>query len=322
MSRKLIFLICFVLIGMYCTSAFSEEYPSRPINLYIGFSAGGSTDLLARAFEGPMASILGQPLVSINKPGGNSTVESALLAQAKPDGFTIGTLNTSALTLIPHQMELPYNPLRDFTPIIQVALHPMGLCVRPDSPWKTLKEFIDYAKNNPDKVTYSTVGAGSPQHIVMEVLAKKEGIRWKHVPYPGGADATTTVIAGHVIATSGAGSIWPVLREGRLRLLVVYGAKRMSAYPNVPTLKESGYDLAMEQGTGFGGPKGIPELISDKLEAAFKKALFDPRVAKVMEGIELPVMYRNRKDFQKYLQDDYKNMEKLMKDLGMYKKGS
>lgn len=281
----------FSLILLVSGPAFSEEkYPSKPINLYIGFSPGGSTDLVARAIEERVATILGQPLVPINKPGGGTTVKAALLARAKHDGYAIGTLTTFAITLIPRQREVPYKPLNDFATIIQVGLHPLGLCVKPDFPWKTLKEFIDYAKNNPDKVSYSTTGAGTHQYIVMEWLAKKEGIKWEHVPYPGGADATTSVLGGHVTATSAAASHVPVVKEGRLRMLAVYEGRRVPEFPDVPTLRECGYDLSLEVGMGFAGPKGIQEPILEKIESAIKQAVNEPEVQKVMKGLEMPVI--------------------------------
>lgn len=313
---------CLLLVFSLPVLGFSEEkYPSKPINLYIGFSPGGSTDLTARAIADQMSIILGQPIVSINKPGGGATVEAALLSQTKPDGYTIGTLNTSAISIVPHLRDMPYNPISGFSYIGEVGLNCIGLCVRPDSPWKTLKEFIDYAKKNPGKVSYSTTGAGQHQHIAMEYLAKREGIEWKHIPYAGGADANTALLGGHVTATSGGTTHISAVKQGLFRMLVVYEGRRMAEFPDVPTLKDCGYDLALEQALGFAGPKGIPEPILDKLEAAMKKALFTPEVAKVMKTLEMPVMYRDRKTYQKYLEDEYWLMEKLLKELGMYKKG-
>ncbi len=323
MCRKTNFaFLAFLLIVIVVRSAFSgEKYPSKPVNLYIGFSPGGSTDLVARVIGEKMGAILGQPLVPINKPGGGTTVEAALLAQAKPDGYTIGTLTTFAITLIPHQRVVPYKPLSDFSPIIQVGLHPMGLCVKPDSPWKTLKEFVAYAKANPGKVSYSTTGAGTHQHIVMEWLAKKEGVQWKHVPYPGGADATTAVLGGHVTATSGAASHVPAVKDGQLRMLAVYEGRRMAEFSEVPTLKECGYDLAVEVGLAFAGPKGLPEPILVKLESGIKQVLHGPEVGNAMKRLEMPIMYRSSKEFQKYLQEEYGQMEKLVNELGLGKKG-
>ncbi len=322
MTRRICLLGFSIFFILVTTSAFAQDkYPTKPVNLYIGFPPGGGVDLMARAVGERMANILGQPFVPINKPGGGTTVEATLLSQAKPDGYTIGTLTTFAITLIPHLQKVPYKPLDDFEPIIEVNLHPLGLCIRPDSPWKTLKEFIDYAKNNPEKVSYSSAGAGSHQHIVMEWIAKKEGIRWKHVPYPGGPEATTAVLGGHVTATSGAATIVPVVREGRLRMLAVYGEKRMAEFPNVPTLRECGYDLAVEVATGFAGPKGIPEFILNRLETTFQKIIFEPEIAAVMKNMEMPVMYRNRRDFKKGLEDEYWQMKKLTRDLGLSKIG-
>jgi tripartite-type tricarboxylate transporter receptor subunit TctC len=323
MNRGIVLIVaCFLFAILVPVTSFSQdEYPSKPINLYIGFSPGGSTDLVNRVIAEQMGAILGQPLVPINKPGGGSTVQAALLAQAKPDGYTIGTLTTPAFALIPHLRDLPYKPLTDFSFIGHTGLQAMGLCVRSDAPWKTLKEFLDYAKNNPEKVSYSSSGAGTPHHIVMEWLAKKVGILWKHIPYPGGNEATAALLGGHVTATTGAATHIPAVKEGRLRMLVVYEGKRYPEFPNIPTLRESGFDLAIEAGAGLAGPKGVPEPILDKLDAALKKAMAAPEVAKVYKGMEMPMAYMSRKDYQKRMMDDYVLFEKLLKELDMYKKG-
>ena len=176
-----------------------EKYPTKPINFLIGYPAGGTTDVCARPLVAAASKILGQPIVVVNKPGGASAVAVATLKTEKPDGYTIGILPSGAV-LSQHMRKVPYDSAKDFTPIMQYAIYLYGLVVRSDSPWKTFKEFIDYAKANPGKIRYSTAGPGTPQHLVMERLALKEKIKWTHIPFEGGAPAISALLGGHVEA--------------------------------------------------------------------------------------------------------------------------
>ena len=199
-----------------------EKYPAKPINFLIGFPAGGTTDVCARPLVTAASKILGQPIVVVNKPGGASAVAVATLKNEKPDGYTIGILGSGAV-LSQHMRKVPYDTAKDYTPIMQYAIYLYGLVVRSDSPWNTFKEFIDYAKNNPGKIRYSTAGPGSPQHLVMERLALKEKIKWTHIPFQGGGPAVTALLGGHVEAClpdhgmEGPRGIRAIETPGRLR---------------------------------------------------------------------------------------------------------
>src|SRR5512135_1565311 len=172
-----------------------EKYPTKPITLLIGYPAGGSVDICARPFTSAAGKILGQPFIILNKPGGGSSVAMAILKNEKPDGYTIGLLISGAV-MGQHLRAVPYDTAKDFTPIMQYGVYLYGLVVRSDSPWKTFKEFIDYAKNNPGKIRYSTGGSGTPQHLVMERLALKEKIKWTHIPFQGNGPAVTALLGG------------------------------------------------------------------------------------------------------------------------------
>ena len=178
-----------------------EKYPARPINFLIGYPAGGTTDICARPLATAAGKILGQPIVIVNKPGGASAVAVATLKTEKPDGYTIGVLPSGAV-LSQHMRKVPYDSAKDFTPIMQYAVYLYGLVVQTESPWKTFKDFIDYAKANPGKIRYSTAGPGTPQHLVMERLALKEKIKWTHIPFEGGGPAIAALMGGHVEASS------------------------------------------------------------------------------------------------------------------------
>jgi tripartite-type tricarboxylate transporter receptor subunit TctC len=308
------FLICAIPIP---GPAFAQDkYPVKPINFLIGFPAGGTTDVCARPLVNAASKTLGQPIVVVNKPGGASAVAVATLKNEKPDGYTIGILGSGAV-LSQHMRKVPYDTAKDFTPIMQYAVYLYGLVVQTDSPWKTFKEFIEYARNNPGKIRYSTAGPGSPQHLVMERLALKEKIKWTHIPFPGGGPAVTALLGGHVEAASQTTEWKAHVESGRLRLLAVYGEKRMIDFPNVPTLLELGYDISAASLISIAGPKGISPQIVEILHGAFKKAMEDPDFIKASRQLDQPQIYRSPEDLGKHLVKMNEEVGALVRSLGL-----
>ena len=293
-----------------------EKYPVKPINFLIGFPAGGTTDVCARPLVNAASKILGQPIVVMNKPGGASAVAVATLKNEKPDGYTIGILGSGAV-LSQHMRKVPYDTATDFTPILQYAVYLYGLVVQSESPWKTIGEFIEYARNNPGKVRYSTAGPGSPQHLVMERLALKEKVKWTHIPFPGGGPAVTALLGGHVEAASQTTEWKAHVESGRLRLLAVYGEKRMIDFPNVPTLLELGYGISAASLISIAGPKGISPQIVEILHGAFKKAMEDPDFIKVSRQLDQPTIYRSSEDLGKHLVKMNEEVGGLVRGLGL-----
>ncbi len=295
-----------------------EKYPSRTINFMIGYPAGGTTDVCARPLTNAASKILGQPVVVVNKPGAGSAVAVAMLKNEKPDGYTIGILPSGAV-LSQHMRKVPYDSAKDFTPIMQYAVYLYGFVVRADAPWKTFKEVIEFAKANPGKLRYSTAGPGTPQHLVMERLAMKEKVKWTHVPFDGGGPAIAALLGGHVEASSQTTEWKKHVETGRLRLLAVYGEKRMKEFPNVPTLLELGYGITAPSLICIIGPKGLSPQIVDTLHQAFKKAMEDPDFVKIGEQMDQPVLYRNPQDLGKHLVEMNEQVGALIKSLGLRK---
>ncbi|HYB19757.1 MAG TPA: tripartite tricarboxylate transporter substrate binding protein [Thermodesulfobacteriota bacterium] len=313
----LAFLGIFLLVDDFSGSAWAQEkYPAKPINFFIGYPAGGTTDVCARPLVMAASKLLGQPIVVLNKPGGGSAVAVASLRNEKPDGYTIGILPSGAV-LSQHMRKVPYDSAKDFTPIMQYAVYLYGLVVRADSSWKTFKEFIDYAKANPGKVRYSTAGPGTPQHLVMERLALKEKIKWTHIPFQGGGPAITALLGGHVEASSQTTEWKPHVESGRLRLLAVYGEKRMADFPNVPTLLDLGYDINAASLISIVGPKGLSPQIVATLHGAFKKAMEDPDFLNVSKQMDQPPLYRGPEDLARYLAKMNEEVGGLIKNLGL-----
>lgn len=294
------------------------DFPTKPINLYIGWGAGGSTDVTLRALSEAASKILGQPIVVMNKPGGGSAVCLSLLKDEKPDGYTIGNISAAGI-LSQYMRKVPYDALKDFTPIMRYGDYAFGVVVQAESRWKTFKDLVEYAKANPGKIKYSTSGAGTFHHLAMEALAKQEGIQWTHIPYKGGHEATTAILGGHVDVEACSSEWKPYVESGRLRLLATYNPKRLAKYPDVPTWVDLGYKIAASSLIGIIGPKGMPHPIVDKLHGAYKQALDDPAFKRAMDNLDMPIVYRNPEGLAKDMKDLADKWGKLIIEMGLRK---
>lgn len=187
---------CAIMLGALPAGA--QEYPSKPIEVVVGFAPGGGTDMIARAISDVAGKYMGQTLVVNNKPGSTGIIGSQYVYSAKPDGYTLLVAGGSETVSVPHFRSLPFNPITDFDPVIRLMVERIGFYVRTDSPWKTMKDLITDAKQNPDKYTYATAGVGGLHHATVLVTEKRTGIRMTHVPHKGGAETLTALAGGHV----------------------------------------------------------------------------------------------------------------------------
>jgi tripartite-type tricarboxylate transporter receptor subunit TctC len=324
---RLVWGVLFLLLSAVCVSHLGAQqesiadFPSKPMTLIVQFSAGGTTDLSARKLAALVENTFKQPMIVENKPGGTGNAGHNAIAKAKPDGYTIGTLAHSGTVLIPHMRTVPFNTKEDFSFIIQYAEYLQFLCVKKEAPWKALKELIEYARQNPGAVTYSTSGAGSAQHLCMEMLAKQEKLKLVHVPYKGGADGVAAILGGHVVASLGA-EVASQAKAGNVRALAVLGQKRLRALPDVPTFSELGYKINMALWLGVAAPKGVPSPILKNLEAAFTKAFHDPSFSETLDRLVMTPVYRNSEDFRKFVLEDYDRCREIVEAAGMLKKGN
>jgi tripartite-type tricarboxylate transporter receptor subunit TctC len=292
-----------------------QAFPTKPINLLIGYAPGGVVDISERFMAAKAEKLLGQPFVVTNNGGGGSSVAYGIIAKKPADGYSIVGGASTGLVRIPQFRTVPYS-MDDFVPIMHFATPLLTpIVVKSDSPWKTFKELVDYAKKNPGKVTYSTTGVGSPMHLAMEFVAKQDGITWTHVPYPGAVPAFTALLGGHVAVNAGAGESIPYIKDGTVRILANLSEKRVKSWPHVPTLREMGYDIYNESVFMFAAPKGTPQPIIDKLDNAFHKAMDDPEFIGVMAKVEFEPAYRNSTDTSRYLEDAYKRIGMVIHDL-------
>ncbi len=287
-------------VGALAIAPSWAKYPDKPINFIMPWPAGGGTDISCRPLVSAASRILGQPVAMEYHPGGSTAVGMGILKVKKPDGYTIGMTSVSSL-LNQHTRKVPYDLLKDFTPIMQYAEYTYGLVVMGDSPWKTLKEFLDYAKANPGKIRYSSTGPGDPQSLVMTSLGKRLQIQWTHIPFEGGPPALAALLGGHVEAYSTTMHVKPHVLAGKIRLLSTYGEKRIASFSNVPTLQELGYPIVAPSFMVLLGPKGLSAEVVEAVHQAFRKAMEDPEFIKGCDAVDHVAIYKNPQDTAKFL---------------------
>ncbi len=299
------------------------EYPDRPITVISSVDTSSPQDMILRALVPGTEKQLGKSMVIENKGGGASTVGLAILATAKPDGYTLCCAPNVAVANTPLMQKVPYKPLSSFTPILGFASSEnSALLVKSDAPWKTFKELLEYARKNPGKVKYSSSGVGSGMHVAMEYIAHKEGIKWVHIPYKGTGAARLALLGGHVDACS-SGVDWPPFVEsGQLRVLVTHGHARMAKFSNTPTMKELGYGFASETIHSIFGPANLPPDIAAKLEAAFSKGMETAEFKKSEESLYYTPIHLNSKEYAQHLKEFWVTSEKVFKEIGIIKEAA
>lgn len=300
------------------TVAQADTWPSRPIRLVVPFPAGGGTDIIARELTNKLTSY-GYNFVVDNKPGsgGNLGVDAA--AKAAPDGYTLVLGQTSNLAINPTlYAKLPYDPVKDLTPISLVATSPLVIVAGTATPYKTLDDLVKAAKAKPDSINFASSGNGTVSHLAMESFQKAAGIQLTHIPYKGAAQGITDVISGQVqLYVSSVPTLQAHIKSGKMHPLAITSLQRASDLPQVPTVAESGYK-GFEAITWFGivGPAGLSKDIVAKLNTDINKALQDPVLKQKLSGQGADVQGSSAADFGKLIRDDIPRWGKLVKDSG------
>jgi tripartite-type tricarboxylate transporter receptor subunit TctC len=295
-------------------------YPTKPITLVVPFPPGGGTDTIGR----PLASVghqhLGQPMVVINKAGGGGAVGAQFVANAKPDGYTVlHAINT--VSEIPQIDELLGRPLsfkkEQLTPIGQVAVSPFAIMVNTESRWKTFKDFVEEARQKPDEFQYASAGVYSTTHIMWELILKSTGLRVRHMPTTGGGPIMMAVLGKHVdISHCVMPAVCaPQLEAKKIRLLAVTTDKRLPNYPDVPTLKELGYDVTHAIWHTLMVPSGTPPEVTAKLRQGLKGMVEDEAFKALMVKLGERIQYMSGEDFEKFWAEDYKKVGALLKQI-------
>ncbi len=300
--------------------AWAQAFPSRPIRYICPWPAGGSTDAVIRAFAESAAKTLNQTIIVDNKPGAGGMLGANELVNAKPDGYTLSQLPHGVFR-IPHMQKAQFDTLKDFTWIACLTGYTFGLVVPADSPIKSIKDLVDYAKVNPEKFTYGHTGNGTSPHLAVEEFAQRAGIKLTAVPFKGNADNMQAILGGHTMGASDATGWGPHVDAGKLRLLATYGSKRTKRWPNVQTLDELGYKTVSDSPFGVCGPRGMDPAVVRTLHDAFKKTLEDPAVLSTLDKFDQSVIYMGTEAYTKFARETFAAEKLTIERLGMAGKG-
>ena len=302
------------------THAFAQDkFPSRPIKLIAPWPAGGSSDGVMRAFAESASKTLGVPVIIENKPGVGGTLGAAAMVGAAPDGYTLTQLPLGIYRL-PHMQKMPFDPVQDISHIVCLTGYTFGIACTADAPFKTLKDMVAYAKANPGKLEYGHTGTGTTPHLAIEEFSEKAGIQLNPVPFKGSAEIMQAILGGHIRMMSGTTEFAPHVQSGKLRLLATLGSNRNKAFPDVPTVKESGWDTITESPFGIGGPKGMDPAVVKVLHDAFKKTLDDAKVQETLDKFFMPTVYMSTADYTAYGERTFKVEKATIERLGLAKK--
>ena len=297
----------------------TPAFPTRPIRYICPWPAGGSTDVVMRALAESAGKLLGHNIIIDNKPGASGLNGANELVHAKPDGYTLAQLPQSVFR-VPHMQKVQFDTLKDFTWIACLTGYTFGFVVPVDSPIKSIKDLVAYAKANPDKFTYGSTGIGTSPHLAVEEFAQRAGIKLNHIPFKGNADNMQAVLGGHVMGASDATGWGPHVNAGKLRLLATYGSKRTKRWPDIATLDEMGYQTVSDSPFGVCGPKNMDPAITRILHDTFKRTLDDPAVQTVFEKFDQTVIYLGTEAYTKFARDSFASERTTIERLGLLNK--
>lgn len=296
----------------------ADPYPSKPIKIIVPYTAGDGPDVIARLIGNKISERLGQPVVVENKPGGSGQIGMDLTAKAPPDGYTLGVGLVTNLALAPHAYKsLPYDPLKDLTPVALGAINYLALVARPNAPFNNVNEMIKWAKDNPGKMTIGTTSTGGLPHMSFEMLAHESGFKFLNVPYKGNGPVVQDLTGGRLdLGVTSYTSVAALVEAGKLKLLGITNPERDPKLPNLPTIGESVKGYGAPGWFGFVAPAGTPPEIVKKLNEEINRAIQQPDVQKTMGTLGLIPKTGSPEDFGRLLKSENAKFAKLVKDIG------
>ena len=319
MKRRSVLLASLLLASTAWVVA-QTAWPTRPITMIVPFPPGGLADLVARPVAEAMSRELGQPVIIENKAGAGGGIGMGLAARARPDGYTV-LMALSSLTVIPEADAVlgraPMFALADLRPIARFTADPTVLAVRADSSWKTVQEFVDDVKKRPGAINYGSSGSYGTMHVPMEILSQSAGLKMTHVPFTGAGPAVVALLGGQIDAvSSGPATVLQQVKAGKLRVLAHWGGGPLGALPDVPSLKDAGYNAEYAQWSGLFIPRDTPEPVAQRLRAAARAAAQDGKVKEIILNAGSPVLFQDTGDFEKYVQADAARMAAVVRRMG------
>ncbi|MDM0111197.1 tripartite tricarboxylate transporter substrate binding protein [Variovorax sp. J22R133] len=315
-ARKLLTLS---LSSMLATTTLAADYPSRPVELIVAASAGGGTDIVARAFAEAARTHLPQPFIVVNKPGASSAIGFADVANAKPDGYKVGVMSVN-LVILPALGLMKVNA-DDFIPVARLNFDPAAITVRADSPWKTVEEFIADTKKKPGVMQVGNGGVGDIWHIAAAAVEDRTGAQFNHVPFQGAAPAVASLLGGHVDAiTVSPGEVLQHVQAGKLRVLAIMADQRLGGtYASTPTLKERKIDLSIGVWRGLSVPKGTPLDVVQTLSKAVSATAAEPTFKEALARANLGESYADANGFKATIESDRESLKKVLAKLVIQK---
>jgi len=319
LSLRLVGSIPFALLALAPGAVLAQAYPAKPIRMIIPFPPGGNTDLIARGIAIRMQEILGQQFIIENRGGAGSMLGTEVLAKSPADGYTVGFVSAAHVFNPALFTKMPYDSMKDFSPIGIAADVPTMIVAHPSLPVKTIKDLVALAKKNPGKLNYATSGSGTVGHLATELLSSRAGISMVHIPYKGSGQAITDAVGGHVTLMAATMSVFvPHVKAGKLRALGVTSVKRSPALPDVPTIAEQGFP-GYEVSSAFGmlGPAGMPAAVVKTLNAALVKALQDPGVRERLASQGADPIGSTPEAYEQHLRSEIARWQKIVQQVGI-----
>lgn len=290
-------------------------YPAKPVRFVVPITPGGSNDVVARAIAQKLSETWGQPVVVENRPGASMNLGADLVAKSAPDGYTWLLGANNIFVTNPHVSRVPFDVFKDFTPITEVASVPFVMALNNAVPAKTVAEFVAYAKANPGKVNFASSGNGSPQQLAAEMLSHLAGLKMEHVPYKGAIPAITDLIGGRVQLFIGAvNSLAPQAKDGKLRIIAGAGAKRFTAFPDLPAIAETVPGFGLDVWLGVFMPAGVPKDIVARVNKDIHTALHAPEVKTSLAAQGLEIVTSTPETLGAMVRDDYARWGKVIRD--------